>query len=114
MRYLMWLLNAAIFFVLFAFALNNQAPVTLHLFFGMSWQAPLVLALFVALLIGVALGVVVMLPLWLRARRAHQAPVADTAAAPASTPVSPAPVATVSPSTTTVITDAVDNRRHGT
>ena len=65
----MWLLNAAIFFVLFAFALNNQAPVTLHLFFGASWQAPLVLVLLCVLLLGVVLGVVVMLPLWLRARK---------------------------------------------
>jgi uncharacterized integral membrane protein len=51
-KYLMWLLNAAIFFVLFAFALNNQAPVTLHLFFGASWQAPLVLVLLCVLLVG--------------------------------------------------------------
>lgn len=65
----MWLLNAAIFFVLFAFALNNQAPVTLHLFFGASWQAPIVLVLLCVLLMGVMLGVLVMLPLWLRARK---------------------------------------------
>jgi uncharacterized integral membrane protein len=69
LKYLMWLLNAAIFFVLFAFALNNQDAVTLHLFFGARWQAPLVLILLCALLLGVVLGVVVMLPLWLRARR---------------------------------------------
>ncbi len=69
MKYLTWLLNAAIFFVLFAFALNNQDTVTMHLFFGARWQAPLVLILLCALLLGVVLGVVVMLPLWLRARR---------------------------------------------
>jgi putative membrane protein len=68
-KYLMWLLNAAIFFVLFAFALNNQENVTLHLFFGASWQAPLVLVILVALVIGVFLGVAVMLPLWLRAKK---------------------------------------------
>ncbi len=65
----MWLLNAAIFFVLFAFALNNQGSVTLHLFFGAHWQAPLVLVILVALVLGVFLGVAVMLPLWLRAHR---------------------------------------------
>ena len=65
----MWLLNAAIFFVLFAFALNNQEAITVHLFFGAQWQVPLVLALFSALLVGVCLGVFVMLPLWLRARK---------------------------------------------
>lgn len=72
MKYLMWLLNAAIFFVLFAFALNNQDSVTLHLFFGASWQAPLVLIILIALVLGVFLGVAVMLPLWLRAHRARR------------------------------------------
>ena len=71
MKYLMWLLNAAIFFVLFAFALNNQEPITLRLFFGAQWQAPLVLILLLTLLLGVVLGVIVMLPLWLRARKAR-------------------------------------------
>jgi putative membrane protein len=69
----MWLLNAAIFFVLFAFALNNQDAVTLHFFFGASWQAPLVLVLLLTLIAGVFLGVAVMLPLWLRARKARTA-----------------------------------------
>jgi uncharacterized integral membrane protein len=68
----MWLLNAAIFFVLFAFALNNQEPITLRLFFGAQWQAPLVLVLLMTLLLGVVLGVIVMLPLWLRARKARR------------------------------------------
>jgi uncharacterized integral membrane protein len=68
----MWLLNAAIFFALFAFALNNQEPVTLHLFFGARWQAPLVLVLLCVLVLGVFLGVLVMLPLWLRARKARR------------------------------------------
>jgi len=71
LKYLMWLLNAAIFFVLFAFALNNQEPITLRLFFGAQWQAPLVLVLLLTLLLGVVLGVIVMLPLWLRARKAR-------------------------------------------
>ena len=43
MKYLLWLLKAAIFFTLFAFALNNQQTVTVHFFFGTFWQAPLVL-----------------------------------------------------------------------
>ena len=75
----MWLLNAAIFFVLFAFALNNQEPVTLRLFFGASWQAPLVLVLLMVLVLGVFLGVAVMLPLWLRARKNRHQPTAATA-----------------------------------
>lgn len=72
MKYLMWLLRAAIFFALFAFALNNQSPIQVHLFFGAYWQAPLVLVLLIALVAGVALGVLVMLPVWLQARRARQ------------------------------------------
>ncbi len=79
----MWLLNAAIFFALFAFALNNQDDVTLRFFFGASWQAPLVLVLLVTLIAGVFLGVAVMLPLWLRARKARRA------GAPAAQPAEP-------------------------
>jgi lipopolysaccharide assembly protein A len=95
LKYLMWLLNAAIFFVLFAFALNNQAPVTLHLFFGASWQAPLILVLLCVLLLGVVLGVVVMLPLWLRARKLRR---------PA--PMSVAPLPTVPDAVGTLPTSA--------
>ena len=72
MKYLMWLLNAALFFVLFAFALNNQDMVTLHLFFGARWQAPMVVVVLLAMLIGVFLGVVAMVPLWLRAKKARR------------------------------------------
>jgi uncharacterized integral membrane protein len=86
LKYLMWLLNAAIFFVLFAFALNNQDAVTLHLFFGARWQAPLVLVLLCALLVGVVLGVLVMLPLWLRARRQRSAIATSAPLPPPSVP----------------------------
>lgn len=81
----MWLLNAAIFFVLFAFALNNHDSVTLHFFFGHTWQAPLVLVLLLVLLIGVFLGVLVMLPLWLRARRSRARSGQSTTFGPEST-----------------------------
>jgi len=43
----------------------------LHLFFGVSWQAPLVLVVLLSVLAGVFLGVIVMVPLWLRAKRAR-------------------------------------------
>jgi uncharacterized integral membrane protein len=33
-KYLMWLLKAAIFFTLFAFALNNQQVVSVNFFFS--------------------------------------------------------------------------------
>jgi len=77
----MWLLNAAIFFALFAFALNNQDAITVRLFFGAQWQAPLVLVLLCVLVLGVVLGVLVMLPLWLRAKKARRQALTATALA---------------------------------
>jgi putative membrane protein len=48
MKYLLWLLKAAIFFTLFAFALNNQHDATVYFFFGTHWRAPLVLVVLAA------------------------------------------------------------------
>lgn len=70
MKYLLWLLKAAIFFTLFAFALNNQQSVSVHFFFGTLWQAPLVLVVLAAFTVGLALGVFVMMPRWWKKRRA--------------------------------------------
>lgn len=69
LKYLTWLLKAVIFFVLFAFALNNQAPVDLHFFFGTQWRAPMVLVVLATFVLGMFAGIAVMLPLWLSARR---------------------------------------------
>ena len=74
----MWLLQlllkAAIFFTLFAFALNNQHDAVVHFFFGTTWRAPLVLVLLVVFVMGVAVGVVGMVPRWWKHRRlAHMA-----------------------------------------
>ena len=63
MKYLLWLLKVAIFFTLFAFALNNQHLTVVHWFFGAQWQAPLVLVVLCALCLGLISGVLVMLPL---------------------------------------------------
>ena len=52
MKYLLWLLKAAIFFTLFAFALNNQHDATVHFFFGTHWRAPLVLVVLAAFAAG--------------------------------------------------------------
>lgn len=70
MKYLSWLLKAALFFVVFAFALNNLNDVQVHFFFGHTWQAPMVLVVLAALIVGVVLGVLLILPLWLKARQA--------------------------------------------
>jgi len=69
MQYLTWLLKAAIFFTLFAFALNNQHDATLYFFFGTHWQAPLVLVVLAAFALGVAVGALGMVPRWWRQRR---------------------------------------------
>ena len=69
MNYLIWLPKAAIFFTLFAFALNNQQVVAVNFFFGTFWQAPLVLVVLTAFGTGLALGVLLMMPRWWKKRR---------------------------------------------
>jgi len=68
-NYLIWLLKAAIFFTLFAFALNNQQAVAVNFFFGTFWKAPLVLVVLTAFGTGLALGVLLMMPRWWKKRR---------------------------------------------
>jgi len=76
MKYMLRLLWAAIFFALFAFALNNQQDTSVHFFFGTVWHAPLVLVVLAAFAIGLVLGALGMVPRWwqhrMAARRAHQ------------------------------------------
>ena len=69
MKYLMWLLKAAIFFTLFAFALNNQQVVAVNFFFGTQWKAPLVLVVLAAFTTGLVLGVLLMIPRWWTKRK---------------------------------------------
>ncbi|MBT9513073.1 MAG: LapA family protein [Acidovorax sp.] len=81
MKYLLWLLKAAIFFTLFAFALNNQQDATVHFFFGTQWRAPLVLVVLTAFSAGLAVGVLGMVPRWWRHRTAARRAQAATAVA---------------------------------
>lgn len=67
LRLIKWLFKSAVFFTLFAFALNNQQDTTVHFFFGNQWRAPQVLVVLLAFSIGVAVGVIGMVP-W---RRKH-------------------------------------------
>ena len=79
---LKWILKAAIFFTLFAFALNNQQDATVHFFFGQQWRLPMVLIVLIAFALGLAVGVLGMVPLWWRRRNRREAlpaaPPADT------------------------------------
>lgn len=69
MRVLAWLVRGFLFFTLFAFALNNLQRVTVHWFFGLQSQAPLVMVVLVAFAIGGVAGVLSMLPGWWHHRR---------------------------------------------
>ena len=81
MKYLMWLLKAAIFFTLFAFALNNQQDATVHFFFGTQWRAPMVLVVLAAFALGLGVGALGMVPRWWKhrvaARRAQRSTVSE-------------------------------------
>lgn len=90
MRLFTWLLRAFVFFTLFAFALNNQQAVTVRWFFGLDWQAPLVIVVLLAFGMGCAVGVLAMVPAWWRQRRARQVGPA-AAAFPSQTPDGSAP-----------------------
>jgi len=72
LRLLQWLLKAAVFFTLFAFALNNQQETRVNFFFGTFWQAPTVLVVLSAFTLGVVIGVLGMVPRWWRHRQAVQ------------------------------------------
>ena len=79
-----WSASAAIFFTLFAFALNNQQSATLHFFFGRQWQTPMVLVVLCAFAAGLAVGVLAMVPRWWKHRRVALRAAAQTT--PAATP----------------------------
>jgi len=79
---LKWVLKAAIFFTLFAFALNNQQDATVHFFFGTQWRAPQVLVVLAAFAAGLAIGALGMVPRWWRQRMTQQR---QDAAVPAPT-----------------------------
>ncbi len=69
MRALNWLWRGLLFFILFAFALNNQHVVELKWLFGYSWQAPMVFVVLGVFALGCVTGVLAMLPSWWRHRR---------------------------------------------
>ncbi|WP_394791559.1 lipopolysaccharide assembly LapA domain-containing protein [Rhodoferax sp.] len=85
LRLLKWLLKAAIFFTLFAFALNNQQDAVVHFFFGTQWRAPMVLLVLSAFAAGLALGILGMVPRWWKHRvvaKKVQQPASPVAASP--------------------------------
>ncbi|MFM1925449.1 MAG: hypothetical protein RIT44_1255 [Pseudomonadota bacterium] len=92
LRLLQWLLKAAIFFTLFAFALNNQQETRVNFFFGTYWQAPTVLVVLSAFSLGVVVGVLGMVPRWWRNRQAARKIQPTPSAPPTANPNDKPPV----------------------
>jgi len=90
---LKWVLKAAIFFTLFAFALNNQQDTTVHFFFGNAWTAPQVLVVLTAFAAGVVVGVLGMVPRWWHQRQMSRASDASQTTTLTKSTSHPAPTA---------------------
>ena len=69
MRYLGWAVKILIFVVMLDFALQNSQPVSVHYFLGYVWEAPLVVLLLAAFVLGAFLGLLALLPTLFRLRR---------------------------------------------
>ena len=69
MRALAWILRIVLFLALFLLALKNTDVVSLWLYFGQVWQAPLILVLLVFFAVGAAMGVLATLTTVFRQRR---------------------------------------------
>ena len=83
LKLLQWTLNAAVFFTLFGFALNNQHEAKVYFFFGTQWRSPMVLIVLIAFALGMVVGVLGMVPRWWRQKQAAKA-VQSSAATSAS------------------------------
>ncbi len=77
MRILIWLVRAALFFLLLAFALNNQHEASLKWFFGQEWRTPMVFIVLGAFTLGCVFGVLAMVPSWWQHRRAARKQLAN-------------------------------------
>jgi uncharacterized integral membrane protein len=69
MRAIAWIIRIVVFILLLAFAIENTEPVVINLFLGYYLEAPLVLFLLGALLIGLCLGMLMLVPNLIRKRR---------------------------------------------
>ncbi|WP_018912480.1 LapA family protein [Thiomonas sp. FB-6] len=107
MRAFNWFVRLILFLLLFGLALNNLEPTVLHLLFGTQWRAPLFVLLLAAFALGVLLGIAVMLPGWLRARRL-QRHLAASSPLPQAEPARPAQAAAPSPLAAGVIDGTPD------
>ena len=96
---LKWVLKAAIFFTLFAFALNNQHDASVHFFFGNQWRSSMVLIVLAVFAAGLVVGVLGMAPWWWRHRSATRRDVLVKGGVPGATSTPTPPSADVPPTT---------------
>ncbi len=90
MRIFVWLVRAAVFFVLFAFALNNRDEAAVRWFFGYEWRTPMVFIVLASFALGCAFGVFAMVPSWWKHRRVARKHTASTTIV-ADSPISQVP-----------------------
>jgi len=69
MRYLSWLLRAALFILLLGLAIKNNQPVTLRYFFNYEWQSTQAIVLLIFFAVGTLVGVLAMLVGSMKQRR---------------------------------------------
>lgn len=69
MRIVTWTLRITLFILLLAFAARNTAPATLHFYFDLAWEAPLVLMLLAFFAVGAVFGLSATLGALMRQRR---------------------------------------------
>ena len=69
MRFLNWLLRAALFIVLLGLAVKNDETVKLKYFFGLEWETNLVILLLVFFAAGALAGIIAMFVSLLKQRR---------------------------------------------
>ena len=68
-RYLAWIVRIALFLLVLAFALENSQVVSVQYFVATPWQAPLVVVILLCFAVGAALGVLAVIPAFIRMRR---------------------------------------------
>jgi lipopolysaccharide assembly protein A len=64
MKWLIWLIRAGVFFILFAFALNNMHEARVYWLPGHEWRVPMVFVVLAAFSFGCIFGVLAMVPRW--------------------------------------------------
>lgn len=100
MRILVWLFRAALFLLLFAFALNNLEDASVRWFFGYAWHAPMVVVVLVSFASGCFVGALAVLAgLWRRgASPRDETPVSTRVLGePSATPAASQPAALLHP-----------------